>query len=134
MHAYICHNPEAGIEDSHDKAAIKNALHLAGYKTSYRSTRKKGFARELGKLTAADTDILVIAGGDGTIGKVIGALKDRSIPIALLPLGTANNIGRAFGTAGLPHVLCEGSTSARPKACGATRPFSKPSASARCRA
>jgi diacylglycerol kinase family enzyme len=107
MHAYICHNPEAGIEDSHDKAAIKNALHLAGYKTSYRSTRKKGFARELGKLTAADTDILVIAGGDGTIGKVIGALKDRSIPIALLPLGTANNIGRAFGTAGLPHVLCE---------------------------
>jgi diacylglycerol kinase family enzyme len=107
MRAYICHNPDAGIEDSHDKKAIKDALHLAGYDTNYHSTKKKSFARDLGKFRARDADILVIAGGDGTIGKVIRALKDRSVPIALMPLGTANNIGRAFGTAGLPHVLCE---------------------------
>lgn len=107
MRAYICHNPDAGIEDSHDKKAIKDALRLAGYDTEYHSTRKKSFARDLAKFRARDADILVIAGGDGTIGKVIGALKDRAVPVALIPLGTANNIGRAFGTAGLPHVLCE---------------------------
>ena len=107
MRAYVCHNPDAGIEDSHDKKAIKDALRLAGYDSEYHSTKAKEFERAFAKFDAGDADILVIAGGDGTIGRVVRSLKDRSVPIALMPLGTANNIGRAFGTAGLPHVLCE---------------------------
>ena len=40
------------------------------------------------------------AGGDGTIAKVVTQLKDRETRVAILPLGTANNIARSFGITG----------------------------------
>lgn len=50
-------------------------------------------------------DLLVIAGGDGTVRKVSRELLnrkriDRQVPIAILPLGTANNIARTLGITG----------------------------------
>jgi diacylglycerol kinase (ATP) len=53
------------------------------------------------------TDLIVIAGGDGTITEVMTKLPDRSVPVALLPLGTANNIARSLGVAGTPQELVE---------------------------
>src|SRR4029077_6006148 len=53
------------------------------------------------------TDLIVIAGGDGTIAEVLSKLPDRSVPVALLPLGTANNIARSLGIAGTPQELVE---------------------------
>lgn len=53
------------------------------------------------------TDLIVVAGGDGTIAEVLTRLPDRSLPIALLPLGTANNIARSLGIAGTPQELVE---------------------------
>jgi diacylglycerol kinase (ATP) len=38
------------------------------------------------------TDLIVIAGGDGTIIEVMTKLPDRSVPVALLPVPTANQI------------------------------------------
>jgi diacylglycerol kinase (ATP) len=43
-----------------------------------------------------------VAGGDGTVGKVARNLIGSRTPIALLPLGTANNIARTLGSAGTP--------------------------------
>jgi diacylglycerol kinase (ATP) len=42
----------------------------------------------------------VIAGGDGTVGKTVTRLKRRQTPLAILPLGTANNIARSLGIPG----------------------------------
>jgi diacylglycerol kinase family enzyme len=36
-------------------------------------------------------------GGDGTVGRVARALAGRTVPIALLPMGTANNVATALG-------------------------------------
>jgi diacylglycerol kinase family enzyme len=52
-------------------------------------------------------DLIVIAGGDGTITEVVTKMPDRSIPVAIFPLGTANNIARSFGIAGTPQELVE---------------------------
>ncbi len=46
-------------------------------------------------------DFIVAAGGDGTIRKITKELLDRKLsektwPIALLPLGTANNIAQTL--------------------------------------
>jgi diacylglycerol kinase family enzyme len=41
--------------------------------------------------------LVVVAGGDGTVAKVARQLAGSGIPIALLPLGTANNIGTSLG-------------------------------------
>jgi diacylglycerol kinase (ATP) len=51
--------------------------------------------------------LIVIAGGDGTITEVMIKLPDRSIPVAVLPLGAANNIARALEIAGTPQELVE---------------------------
>src|SRR5262249_7656515 len=46
-------------------------------------------------------DLAVAAGGDGTVGEVARSLITRQIPAAVLPTGTANNVARTLGVAGL---------------------------------
>lgn len=76
-----------------------------GYDCRYASTKKKGW-----KDIDPDTDFVVIAGGDGTVRKVVKKLLDKKIlskrfPVALLPLGTANNISKSLGIEGEPEQL-----------------------------
>jgi len=44
-------------------------------------------------------DIVAVAGGDGTVGKVARRMVGNSTPIAILPMGTANNIANTLGIA-----------------------------------
>jgi diacylglycerol kinase family enzyme len=60
----------------------------------------------LGHLIAqsATADLIAVAGGDGTVGKVARRLIGRGIPIAVLPMGTANNISRTLGITDLSVI------------------------------
>src|SRR5262249_30744485 len=44
-------------------------------------------------------DLVAVAGGDGTVGTVADCLAGRrpAVPIAVLPLGTSNNISKSLG-------------------------------------
>jgi diacylglycerol kinase (ATP) len=42
-------------------------------------------------------DVVVVAGGDGTVGDAAAALLGTPIPIAILPIGTANVVAREYG-------------------------------------
>lgn len=53
-------------------------------------------AREL----ADRCDVLVIAGGDGTLSDAINAIDTRERPVAFLPLGTGNAMRHALGYSG----------------------------------
>ena len=86
-----------------DKEEILAALHLADFEVRYVSTKEVDIETALKK----SADLVVAAGGDGTIGKVLRSLPDRSVPVGLLPLGTANNIARSLGIAGRPHEVVE---------------------------
>ena len=44
--------------------------------------------------------MVAVAGGDGTVGKVARRLIGSPTPIAILPMGTANNIASTLGLAG----------------------------------
>jgi diacylglycerol kinase (ATP) len=48
----------------------------------------------------SEIDCVVAAGGDGTIARGAAALAGGDIPLALLPLGTANNIAGSLGLEG----------------------------------
>ena len=48
------------------------------------------------KAIAHKPDVLVIGGGDGTISSVVDHLVGTGIPLALLPLGTANSFARSL--------------------------------------
>jgi diacylglycerol kinase (ATP) len=42
-------------------------------------------------------DLVVVAGGDGTVAGVTRRMVGRGVPMAILPAGTANNIARSLG-------------------------------------
>jgi diacylglycerol kinase family enzyme len=102
MQALLVHNPTAGT-DENSKEALISALKLAGYAVSYHSAKGDDLDEELKR----SVDLFIVAGGDGTVARVIARLPNRSIPVAILPLGTANNIARSLGIAGAPVHLAE---------------------------
>jgi diacylglycerol kinase (ATP) len=102
MRATLFHNPTAG-GGKFTKKELVTALRLGGMKPRYSSTKGGRFKRLLNDAT----DLVVVAGGDGTVAKVLAEMSDRSIPVAILPLGSANNIARSFGVAGAPYELAE---------------------------
>jgi diacylglycerol kinase (ATP) len=43
------------------------------------------------------TTLIVAAGGDGTVRSLLGAVTERGVPLALLPLGTSNDLALDLG-------------------------------------
>ena len=52
------------------------------------------------KILESHADLVVAAGGDGTVATAARVLAGRKIPLAILPLGTANNIARSLNSDG----------------------------------
>lgn len=49
---------------------------------------------------------MVVAGGDGTVAAAAGMIAGSSTPLAILPLGTANNIARSLSiNAAIPELV-----------------------------
>lgn len=42
-------------------------------------------------------DVVIVGGGDGSINAAIHGLTETSLPLGVLPLGTANNLARSLG-------------------------------------
>lgn len=94
MRVTLFHNPTAG-DMSLGAEQLETILRDAGYQVRYQATSK-------GWRSALDDpgELAIVAGGDGTVAKVAIALADSDVPLAIVPLGTANNIGKALGVFG----------------------------------
>ncbi|MGH7457494.1 MAG: diacylglycerol/lipid kinase family protein [Longimicrobiaceae bacterium] len=100
MRVTLVHNPTAGNEE-HGREALLTFLRRAGYRAAYQSTEESGWEQAL----RDPGDLVVAAGGDGTVRKVVALLAGRGVRIALVPLGTANNVSDTLGIAGPPDQL-----------------------------
>jgi diacylglycerol kinase family enzyme len=61
-------------------------------------TERPRHATELVAARLGDAlELVAVAGGDGTVGEVAEALLGTEIPIAILPIGTANVVAREYG-------------------------------------
>lgn len=103
MQITLVHNPGAGDERYSDDLILKE-LAEAGYDARVRSTKKD----DLREALEEPGELVVVAGGDGSIKKVAIALAGRDIPMALLPIGTANNIAKSLGALGPMRELIAG--------------------------
>jgi diacylglycerol kinase (ATP) len=112
MRVLLIHNPKAG-DGKHSKKQLMASLARCGHQAFYQSTKvggwKKAFKRPV--------DLVVAAGGDGTVHKTAWQLLDSGIPLAILPLGTANNLARSLGFTGSVNEILESLH------CGKRQPF-----------
>lgn len=93
MRVTLIHNPGAGKQARDGKAKLLRLLEDAGHEVRYQSAAEEAWEDALGD----DADLIAVAGGDGTVGRVATRMLGRGIPVAPLPSGTANNISRSLG-------------------------------------
>lgn len=108
MRAILCHNPKSGDGD-HSKTGLLDTLKRAGIEARYCDLKSGDLAAALRERA----DLIITAGGDGAVAKVIKAMPDRGVTLAILPLGTANNIAHSHKIAGSVEELVKGWTLAR---------------------
>lgn len=106
--ARLIYNPTAGREKiEKNLPMILNQLEKAGYESSCKATEKSWSAAKEAKRAAEDRfDVVVAAGGDGTIHEVINGLAQVANPpkLGILPAGTTNDFARAMK---IPRDLSE---------------------------
>ena len=73
------------MSDSLSEVTVDHGLNLAG---------------RAAEATEENVDLVVVAGGDGTVREVAGALVRTEMTLGIIPLGTANNLALSLN---LPH-------------------------------
>lgn len=89
----LIYNPEAGgiLRRPRRLERTVAVLRERGHGVELVPTAGPGTAGEIASACAArGADLILIAGGDGTLNEAINGLAGRTTPVALLPAGTAN--------------------------------------------
>ena len=68
---------------------------------------KKRDLKALLKAHGSEAERIVIGGGDGTLSKALPELLKLNKPLAVLPLGTANDFARTIGLPADPLKAAE---------------------------
>ena len=111
-------NPIAG--KGQHRASIFDTLESFcnnGYAVTVYVTGHAGHARELSRAHAAEYDLVVCFGGDGTLSETIAGLMDADDrpPLGYIPTGTANDVAATLGlpagdTAQAAEIILNGHT------------------------
>ncbi|MBM7572809.1 diacylglycerol kinase [Aquibacillus albus] len=98
--ARIIYNPTSGRElFKRELPDVLKRLEQAGYETSAHATTGVGNAIEAAKQAVSrEFDIVIAAGGDGTINEVLNGIaeKDKRPKLGIIPVGTTNDFARAL--------------------------------------
>ena len=92
-------NPAAGFKrgPSAGERAARVASH-AGSAVTLQRTEQPGDARRLAALAAASGfDLVVVAGGDGTLNEAANGLAGTGVALGVAPAGTMNLLARVLG-------------------------------------
>ncbi len=96
----VIYNPAAGRSRRKRLAAVLDRLAARGCVVTTRETMRRGDAEEFAREVCTEAcDVLVAAGGDGTVNEVINGMLGRTVRpmLAVIPLGTANVLACEIG-------------------------------------
>jgi YegS/Rv2252/BmrU family lipid kinase len=71
-------------------------LKQAGFELIEESINQERSLTEIMQHYRAQVDLVIVAGGDGTMNAAIEGLVDTQLPLGILPLGTANDLARTL--------------------------------------
>jgi len=105
MRVTLVHNPDAGSGD-HVGEDLLTLLQKVGHDAVYTSTEGASLIRALEQRP----DVVLAAGGDGTVGAVarLMAAHAPDVPLSILPVGTANNLAASLGIHGEVDKIVSG--------------------------
>ncbi len=112
-------NPVAGKTDPKDVRQLFEGQSKTGLDTHiiYETGKDDDVAAIVKKKLKDSFDLVIAAGGDGTVSSVAAALVNSGVPLGILPTGTANALAQDLG---IPHdlvkakALIDGNYSLRP--------------------
>ncbi len=104
MRVTLLHNRSAGSED-HAEHELEASMRRAGHDVVDVASNLEEL---LDMLSKRRPDVIAIAGGDGTVSRAACALAGRHIPLAILPIGTANNTALTLGVKGSMDAIVAG--------------------------
>ncbi len=91
-------NPTAGGGKARALVAdVRSELELLGASPRVIETRSLEHATEEAQTASAAGEVVVGLGGDGLIGRLGGALREATTPLAVIPGGRGNDFARALG-------------------------------------
>lgn len=99
--ALLIYNPASGRHRGRRFQEIERAARIlteAGITTEIASTAARATAHVVARQAVEQRrGLVIVCGGDGTINEVINGLAGSSVPMALLPAGTANILAKELG-------------------------------------
>jgi YegS/Rv2252/BmrU family lipid kinase len=112
----VIYNPVAGPRQRRQFGAVLRFLAMTGCTVAVRETNAAGAAGQLAR-TALDErhDVIVAAGGDGTINEIINSVAGTSAVLGLIPLGTANVLAAEIGLPTEPRDIADVIAHGRPR-------------------
>jgi diacylglycerol kinase (ATP) len=98
--ARLIYNPTSGREIlKKNLSDILQKLEIAGYEASCHATTGEGDATNAARIAVErEYDIVIAAGGDGTINEVVNGLAEQEYrpKLGIIPAGTTNDFARAL--------------------------------------
>ena len=114
----IIFNPAAGPRRTRGLWRVLDVLIANGVRVELAETTHRGHATELAREAArSGADLVVAAGGDGTIAEIANGLNGAAVRLGVIPLGTANVLAHELGLPLAPRAV------AAALAFGRTRPL-----------
>ncbi len=98
--AHLIYNPNAGRLRRNPQLVpnMMRALEAGGHHVTPRPTTAPQHATELtAQCVGGCADLILAAGGDGTINEVVNGMVGSEIPLGILPVGTANVLAMEMG-------------------------------------
>lgn len=117
--ALIVFNPTAGQAESlkSELSACSDILRGGGWQVDMQPTSGPGDGSRIAReAAAAGYDVVIAAGGDGTINEVINGLAGSTTVLGALPIGTMNVWVRELGWPLQPRAAAEALLTARVRA------------------
>ena len=95
----VIHNPTKVIDMSTFRRHIEWELHERGWYDALwlQTTRDDPGVAMTRQAVEAGVDLVIVAGGDGTVRVVCSGLAGTDIPVAIVPAGTGNLLARNLG-------------------------------------
>jgi diacylglycerol kinase family enzyme len=102
----VIYNPAAGQRRATRLWRVLDILNGNGIRFQLAETRYAGHAAVLAREAACEgRDLVVAAGGDGTIADVANGLAGARVRLGVIPLGTANVLARELNLPLAPHAV-----------------------------